>query len=425
MEPAARHKRIWLELISQAVAIGAMLWGVKVCLHYIDPYREQREQARKRAAFLKQHLGRSLELNEFEQLLAAQVVNPDHIEVEMQDVSGLESIVSDLETKLLYPLMRPELYRTTLWKQTKGVLLYGPPGTGKTMLAKALAKQSKCFFLNITVSSILSKWLGDANRLVRAVFSLAAKLEPCIIFIDEVDAMLGKRGNTSEHEATLQVKTEFMQLWDGMESSRGQRVVVMGATNRPWMVDEAVLRRFTLMYEIGLPGTAQRKAILLGYLRKHNLEVPGSVSEELLFADQAHPAAAHPSSSSAQPLQGDQDCTSGSPGPTALDRIAEATEGFSGSDLLELCSQAAQRVLAEHLHHLERGKESESAGQQAHGMRSLCLADLLDAMQHVRPSLQRADEYSLGMASAAGTREGPVSPDMASLLALMMQHLRG
>ncbi|GIL75574.1 hypothetical protein Vretimale_15180 [Volvox reticuliferus] len=422
MEPAARHKRIWLELISQAVALGAMLWGLKVCLQYIDPYREQRDQARKRAAFLKQQLGRSLELNEFEQLLAAQVVNPDHIEVEMQDVSGLESIVADLETKLLYPLMRPELYRTTLWKQTKGVLLYGPPGTGKTMLAKALAKQSNCFFLNITASSIMSKWLGDANRLVRAVFSLAAKLEPCIIFIDEVDAMLGKRGNSSEHEAMLQVKTEFMQLWDGMESSRGQRVVVMGATNRPWMVDEAVLRRFTLMYEIGLPGKAQRKAILLGYLRKHNLEVPDSVSADLLLADDACPATT--SSSSAQPVQGDQDRNGGTPGPTALERIAEATEGFSGSDLLELCSQAAQRVLAEHLHDLERGKVPESAGQQGHSMRSLRLADLEDAMQHVRPSLQRADEYSRGMASA-GSGGGPMSTDIASVLALMMQHLRG
>ncbi|PNH00222.1 Protein MSP1, partial [Tetrabaena socialis] len=142
------------------------------------------------------------------------------------------------ETKVLYPMLQPDLYCTTLWKQAKGVLLwvaapasYGPPGTGKTMLAKALAKQSKCFFLNVTASSIMSKWLGDANRLVRAVFSLAAKLQPCIIFIDEVDAMLGKRGSSSEHEATLAVKTEFMQLWDGMESSRGQRVVVMGATN--------------------------------------------------------------------------------------------------------------------------------------------------------------------------------------------------
>ncbi|EFJ50124.1 hypothetical protein VOLCADRAFT_73960 [Volvox carteri f. nagariensis] len=390
METAARHKRLWMEVCTQAIAIGAMIWGLKICLAYIDPYREQREQAKKRAAFLKQQLGRALELNEFEQLLAAQVINPEHIEVEMQDVSGLESIVADLEMKLLYPLMHPHLYRTTLWKQTKGVLLYGPPGTGKTMLAKALAKQSKCFFLNITASSIMSKWLGDANRLVRAVFSLASKLEPCIIFIDEVDAMLGKRGNSSEHEAMLQVKTEFMQLWDGMESSRGQRVVVMGATNRPWMVDEAVLRRFTLMYEIGLPNKAQRKAILLGYLRKHNQEVPNSVAEELI----------------------------------ALDRIADMAEGFSGSDLLELCSQAAQGVLAEHLQQQQSADPLPSSGRQSLSMRPLCMADLEGALQHVRPSLHRADEYNKVMASGGGSG-GPLSTDMASMLAFLMQQMRG
>ncbi|KAG2483064.1 hypothetical protein HYH03_018047 [Edaphochlamys debaryana] len=415
MEPGAvgRNKRLVVEVIMQAVALGAMVWGLKVCLTYLDPYREQREQAKKRAAFLKEHLGRTLELNEFEQLLAAQVMNPAHIEVEMQDVSGLEDIVTDLEKKVLYPLVRPELYRTTLWKQAKGVLLYGPPGTGKTMLAKALAKQSRCFFLNITASSIMSKWLGDANRLVRAVFSLAAKLQPCIIFIDEVDAMLGKRGSSSEHEATLQVKTEFMQLWDGMESSRGQRVVVMGATNRPWMVDEAVLRRFTLMYEVGLPQAPQRASILAGYLRKHSLEVPGSVAPELLEE-----------------------------GGEALVRVAAATEGFSGSDLLELCSQAAQRVLADHLHEYE---EKLEAGEPAPSMRPLGPPDLQEALQHVRPSSHRADEYSrnVGMGLGAGGGVGggagggagggvggagggaPLTPaDLQAMMALLMQFTR-
>jgi SpoVK/Ycf46/Vps4 family AAA+-type ATPase len=79
---------------------------------------------------------------------------------------------------------------------------------------------------------VLSKWYGDANKFIRAIFTLAAKLEPCIIFIDEVDAFLTKRGGASEHEATLSAKTEFMQLWDGIEGARGMRVLVMGATNR-------------------------------------------------------------------------------------------------------------------------------------------------------------------------------------------------
>ncbi|PNW73971.1 hypothetical protein CHLRE_13g580050v5 [Chlamydomonas reinhardtii] len=485
-----RSGRLWLEVATQAVALGAMIWGLKICLQYLDPYREQREQAKKRAAFLKRHLGRTLELNEFEQLLAAQVMNPDHIEVEMGDVSGLEDIVADLETKVLYPLLRPELYRTTLWKQAKGVLLYGPPGTGKTMLAKALAKQSHCFFLNITASSIMSKWLGDANRLVRAVFSLAAKMEPCIIFIDEVDAMLGKRGQSSEHEATLQVKTEFMQLWDGMESSRGQRVVVMGATNRPWMVDEAVLRRFTLMYEVGLPGPAQRRSILTSYLRKHNTEVPGSVAPELLLPAEAEAEAAEEPASGAASTSGNANgdeeqqhqhqrgvaglgnglgaststtsSTSGSskarsiphapaskagakpaltpPPPaaaaaksaaaraaSALDGIISATQGFSGSDLLELCSQAAQAVLAEHLHTLQQG------GREDAPLRPLLRSDLEAALAHVRPSSHRADEYSGRVAGgsflnggAGGDGAGGVfnPADLSAALSLLLQ-LRG
>ena len=89
------------------------------------------------------------------------------------------------ELKMLMPLIHPEIFNTTLLKQSTGVLLYGPPGTGKTMLAKALARGSDCYFLNLTTSTILSKWLGDANKMVRAVFSLAAKLPPCIIFIGE------------------------------------------------------------------------------------------------------------------------------------------------------------------------------------------------------------------------------------------------
>lgn len=125
------------------------------------------------------------------------------------------------------------------------------------MLAKGLAKRSNCYFINVTVSSILSKWLGDANRLVRATFTLAQKLQPCILFIDEVDSLLGSR-KESDHEAIVAVKTEFMQLWDGIETSSDSCILVLGATNRPWMVDEAILRRFTLQYELGLPNDQQR-----------------------------------------------------------------------------------------------------------------------------------------------------------------------
>eukprot|EP00798_Chlamydomonas_sp_ICE-L_P012933 gene12933-5967_t len=214
--------------------------------------------ARKRAMFLKEHLGRSLELNEFEELLAANVINPAHIDVDVDDVHGLEEIVTEM---------------------TRGVLLYGPPGYRQNHAVKALAKHSGCYFLNITSSSILSKWLGDASKLVRAIFSLAEKLQPCIIFIDEVDAMLGRRGSNSEHEATLQVKTEFMQMWDGMESNKGQRIVVMGATNRPSMIDEAVLRRFSTQYEMwdGMESNKGQRIVVMGATNR-----PSMIDEAVL-----------------------------------------------------------------------------------------------------------------------------------------------
>jgi len=388
--------------VIQGVALGGLVLSLRLCLKYLDPYKEQRALARKRAAFLKEHLGRDLQLDEYEQLLAAQVINPRKIEVELGHVSGLDDLIQELEAKVVVPMLRPELYRTTLWKPARGVLLYGPPGTGKTMLAKSLAKHSGCYFLNITASSIMSKWLGDANRLVRAIFSLASKLQPCIIFIDEVDAMLGKRGMSYEHEASLQVKTEFMQLWDGMESAKDQRIVVMGATNRPWCVDEAVLRRFSIQHEVGLPNAAQRVAILHSYLTRHNSELGGkAVDPELLST------------------------SSGSPSKS-IETIGARTEGFSGSDLMELCSQAAQSMLSEHWSRHCREMASSSGSPSGTATRSelldlmkmelrpVTLNDFLHVLSKMQPSTNKAQEYNLrtrgttggGSAAGGGDKDG-------------------
>mmetsp|Transcript_2185 Transcript_2185/g.3592 ORF Transcript_2185/g.3592 Transcript_2185/m.3592 type:complete len:435 (-) Transcript_2185:462-1766(-) len=383
------------ELILQAVAVGGLILSMRLAMKYLDPYKEQREASKKRAALLSQMLGRHLVLNEFEQLLAANVVNPVSIDVNLSDVSGLDDLIQELELKVIMPMMQPNLYCTTLWKPTRGVLLYGPPGTGKTMLAKALAKHSGCFFLNITASSIMSKWLGDSNRLARAIFTLAEKLQPCIIFIDEVDAMLGKRGGQSEHEAGLQMKTEFMQLWDGIESSKGLRVVVMGATNRPAMVDEAVLRRFSIQHEVGLPNETQRAAILSSYLKRHVAELgPQAVDPELLAS------------------------ASGSSSGGALTWLATSTPGFSGSDLMELCSQAAQCVLGEHWAAQRlaarnepaptarpspaRGSAAAPAATPALQLRALTLTDFKTVLKRTLPATQQADDYTRRTPSARG-----------------------
>lgn len=183
------------------------------------------------------------------------------------DIGGLGDIIEELKESVIYPLTMPHLYSNTssLLSAPSGVLLYGPPGCGKTMLAKALAHESGATFINLHISTLTEKWYGDSNKLVNAVFSLAAKLEPSIVFIDEIDAVLGTR-RAGEHEASGMVKAEFMTLWDGLTSAstsgQPQRILVLGATNRIQAIDEAILRRMPKKFAVSLPTAPQRLRIL-------------------------------------------------------------------------------------------------------------------------------------------------------------------
>ena len=133
------------------------------------------------------------------------------------------------------------------------------------MLAKALAHESGATFINLHISTLTEKWYGDSNKLVNAVFSLARKLEPSIVFIDEIDAVLGQR-RSGEHDASGMVKAEFMTLWDGLTSANtageSQRILVLGATNRIQDIDEAILRRMPKKFSVSLPNASQRLRIL-------------------------------------------------------------------------------------------------------------------------------------------------------------------
>ncbi|GJR12669.1 ATPase family AAA domain-containing protein 1-like protein [Tanacetum coccineum] len=248
-------------------------------------------------------------------IIACDVVNPDDIDVEFDSIGGLDSTKQALYELAILPLRRPELFASgRLLGPQKGVLLYGPPGTGKTMLAKAIAKESGAVFINVRVSNLMSKWFGDAQKLVAAVFSLAHKLQPAIIFIDEVDSFLGQR-RSSDNDALTNMKTEFMALWDGFTTDKNARVMVLAATNRPSDLDEAILRRLPQAFEIGKPGQADRAKILKVTLKGEQID------ENIDF-----------------------------------DHIASLCGGFTGSDIVELCKQAAYFPLKEYLQDEKEGK---------------------------------------------------------------------
>lgn len=208
-----------------------------------------------------------LKLTQYEQAIAMDVVAPEDIQISFEDIGGLDHIIDELKESVIYPLTMPHLYasNSSLLAAPSGVLLYGPPGCGKTMLAKALASGSGACFINLHISTLTEKWYGDSNKLVNAVFSLARKLQPSIVFIDEIDAVLGTR-RSGEHEASGMVKAEFMTHWDGLTSANStgepQRIVVLGATNRIQDIDEAILRRMPKKFPVTLPAATQRLRIL-------------------------------------------------------------------------------------------------------------------------------------------------------------------
>ena len=146
------------------------------------------------------------------------------------------------------------------------------------MLAKALARESGACFINLHISTLTDKWFGDSNKLAHAVFTLARKLEPAIVFIDEIDAVLGTR-RSGEHEASAMVKAEFMTHWDGLASTNAsgqpQRILILGATNRIQEIDDAILRRMPKKFPVALPATPQRLKILKIILKDTKIDKEG------------------------------------------------------------------------------------------------------------------------------------------------------
>jgi SpoVK/Ycf46/Vps4 family AAA+-type ATPase len=302
-----------------------------------------------------------LSLNSYEQTIANDVVLPSEIPVTFKDIGGLNSIISDLRESVIYPLTLPHLYSrsSALLSAPSGVLLYGPPGCGKTMLAKALAHESGATFINLHISTLTEKWYGDSNKLVSAVFSLARKMAPSIVFIDEIDAVLGTR-HTGEHEASGMVKAEFMTHWDGLASAQTgtrepQRVLILGATNRMAEIDEAILRRMPKRFSVGLPDAEQRKRILKLILKDTKIDHNPDENSRRRKLD--------------------------------IEHLVQITSGMSGSELKEACREAAMVPVREFIH-VRAARGEDVKGMNPDDIRGLRTQDFF---QETTPSTESLD----------------------------------
>jgi ATPase family AAA domain-containing protein 1 len=312
-------------------------------------------------------------LSAYELTMADDILEPEDIECSFADVGGLDETKREIYELAIVPLLEPDLFKGKLVQPCKGILLYGMPGTGKTMLAKALAKEAEAIFLPLQLSRILNKYWGESNKLIAATFSLAVKLQPSIIFIDELDTFLK---NTSDQTAFMDsIKAEFLTLWDGIGTASGSRIMVLGATNKPQNIDSAILRRMPRTFEIPLPDRSGRLSILQLLTNDENL-APSCRTD-------------------------------------ALPRIADMTVGYSGSDLKELCKAAAMVGIRERTSDFARRRvmgesrsmvtpsstkdnsDGKELRQSLAKLRPINENDFMIGLEKVKRSGQSAQEYGI------------------------------
>jgi vacuolar protein-sorting-associated protein 4 len=255
-------------------------------------------------------------------------------DVKWEDVANLEEAKQALRESVILPLLRPDLF-TGARRPWKGVLLFGPPGCGKTLIAKAVANEAGCTFFNADAASLVSKWLGESERLVKNLFTSARKEQPAIVFMDEVDALTAERG-ADQVGGERRLKTQFLIEMDGMKSKKGDHIVVLGATNRPWDLDAAFRRRFERRILVPIPEYEARVRIF--EIHTKGLDLAPDVDFNLL---------------------------------------GEKTDGYAGSDIALICREASLQPI----------REMDASGairDKEVSARAVNLQDFLEALKNVR-----------------------------------------
>ncbi|XP_069852089.1 fidgetin-like protein 1 [Dipodomys merriami] len=262
--------------------------------------------------------------------------------VHWEDIAGVEFAKATIKEIVVWPMMRPDIF-TGLRGPPKGILLFGPPGTGKTLIGKCIASQSGATFFSISASSLTSKWVGEGEKMVRALFAVARCQQPAVIFIDEIDSLLSQRGD-GEHESSRRIKTEFLVQLDGATTSSEDRILVVGATNRPQEIDEAARRRLVKRLYIPLPEASARKQIVTSLMSK------------------------------------EQCCLS----EDEVEKVVQQSEGFSGADMTQLCREASLGPIRS-LH------MADIATITPDQVRPIAYVDFENAFRTVRPSVSPND----------------------------------
>ncbi|XP_052698287.1 katanin p60 ATPase-containing subunit A-like 2 isoform X12 [Crassostrea angulata] len=301
------------------------------------------------------YVGYNSEWRELAQVISRDIYS-ENPNVKWDDIIGLEEAKRLSKEAVVYPIKYPQLFKGIL-SPWKGLLLYGPPGTGKTLLAKAIATECQTTFFNISASSIVSKWRGDSEKLVRVLFEMARFYAPSTIFLDELEAIMSQRGSqggSGEHEGSRRMKTELLVQMDGL-SKTDDLVFLLAASNLPWELDQAMLRRLEKRIIVDLPTYEARKAMF-----KHHLPtvvVPKEGGLELLSN-------------------------------LDYDLLATKTEGYSGSDLRLVCKEAAMRPVRKIFDALEKNDH----GDLHIRLDTITTSDVMKAIDRTKPSAGRMKE---------------------------------